>query len=289
MKAYYNEIDPEAAAWIRELIKGGHIAPGDVDERSILDVRGDDLVGYAQCHFFAGIGGWSFALRLAGVPDDRPIWTGSCPCQSLSSAGLRKGHADKRHLWPAFYELIAERRPATVLGEQVASADGREWLAGIRADLEGLGHACGAADLCAAGVGAPNIRQRLYWVADADRDRLDQVGRRVGAAGRDGVVGNDGPGRLEHAERPGLEGHAGSETHGSAATAGAGETSLPAESNFWSLFDLLPCADGKARRIEPGSFPLAHGLPARVGRLRGYGNAINPVLAARFIQACGII
>ena len=84
---YYNEHDAKAAAWMRELIKEGLIADGDVDERSIVDVQPGDLAGYTQCHWFAGIGGWSLALRLAGWPDDRPVWTGSCPCQPFSSAG----------------------------------------------------------------------------------------------------------------------------------------------------------------------------------------------------------
>lgn len=70
--AYYNENDPQAAQWLRELIKAGVIAPGDVDDRSILEVQPADLRGYAQCHFFAGIGGWSYALRLAGWPDGWP-------------------------------------------------------------------------------------------------------------------------------------------------------------------------------------------------------------------------
>ena len=108
MTAYYNEYEPFAAAWLRELIADGLIAKGDVDERSILDVPADDLRGYRQVHFFAGIGGWSRALRLAGWPDDREVWTGSCPCQPLSSAGQQKGHADERHVWPSFYGLIAE-------------------------------------------------------------------------------------------------------------------------------------------------------------------------------------
>ncbi len=84
MTAYYNEFDPAAEAWLRELIKAGEIAPGDVDTRSIEDVRPSDLRGYTQCHFFAGIGGWSLALRMAGWPDDRPVWTGSCPCQPFT-------------------------------------------------------------------------------------------------------------------------------------------------------------------------------------------------------------
>ena len=170
---YYNEIDPFAAAWLRELIKANLIAPGEVDERSIEDVLPSDLKGYKQCHFFAGIGGWSYALRLAGWPDDREVWTGSCPCQPFSAAGKRKGTADERHLWPAFNWLIGQCRPSMVFGEQVASKDGRLWLAGVRSDLEALGYAVGAADLCAAGVGAPHIRQRLYWLANNNNKRLE--------------------------------------------------------------------------------------------------------------------
>ena len=91
MAAYYNEFDPFAAAWLRGLIKTGQIAAGDVDERSITEVTADDVRGYTQCHFFAGIGGWSYALRLAGWPDTRPVWTGSCPCQPFSHAGKSGG------------------------------------------------------------------------------------------------------------------------------------------------------------------------------------------------------
>lgn len=163
---YYNEHDPKAAAWLRELIAQNLIPNGEVDERSIEDVAPSELANFTQCHFFAGIGGWSLALRMAGWPDDQPIWSGSCPCQPFSQAGQGKGISDERHLWPAFKWLIQQRQPPVVIGEQVASKDGRVWLAGVRADLEDLGYAVGAADLCAASVGAPHIRQRLYWVAD---------------------------------------------------------------------------------------------------------------------------
>lgn len=126
--AYYNEIDPIAAEWLRRLIAAGHIAPGDVDERDIRLVRPDDLRGYRQCHFFAGIGVWSYALRRAGWPDDREVWTGSCPCQPFSDAGAGEGFEDERHLFPAWFGLIRERRPVVVFGEQVASAAALAWL-----------------------------------------------------------------------------------------------------------------------------------------------------------------
>ena len=165
MAAYYNEIDPHAAAWLRNLIKAGHIAPGDVDERSIEDVPPSDLRPYTQCHFFAGIGVWSHALRRAGWHDDRPVWTGSCPCQPFSAAGKGGGTADERHLFPAWHHLINQCRPADILGEQVASKDGLGWLDLVLTDLEASGYTCGAADICAAGLGAPHIRQRLWIVA----------------------------------------------------------------------------------------------------------------------------
>lgn len=182
MAAYYNEHDPFAAEWLRNLISAGHIAPGDVDERDIQDVRPDELRAYTQCHFFAGIGVWSHSLRKAGWPDSRPVWTGSCPCQPFSAAGKGGGFDDERHLWPAFFHLIEQCAPRVVFGEQVASKDGLAWLDLVQADLEGAGYAVGAFDLCAAGFGAPHIRQRLYWVADAGLRQSEQyAGQRTGS------------------------------------------------------------------------------------------------------------
>lgn len=178
MAAYYNEFDPFAAAWLRELIKADVIADGEVDERSISDVAPNDLAGFTQCHFFAGIGVWSYALRNAGWSDDQPVWTGSCPCQPFSSAGKGTGFDDERHLWPAFFHLISIETPPVVFGEQVASKDGLAWLDLVHADLEGSGHTVGAVDTCAAGFGAPHIRQRLYWVADSMCGRTEHGSRK---------------------------------------------------------------------------------------------------------------
>jgi DNA (cytosine-5)-methyltransferase 1 len=183
---FYNEHDPKAAAWLRELIKHEHIPAVIVDERSIEDITPSELTQYTQCHFFAGIGGWSLALRLSGWPEDRPVWTGSCPCQPFSTAGKGGGFADERHLWPAFHHLINQCQPPVVFGEQVASKDGLAWLDLVRADLEASGYTVGASDLCAASVGAPHIRQRLWWVADAQRNDQQEKSRcrEVGRVGR---------------------------------------------------------------------------------------------------------
>lgn len=321
MKAYYNEVDPYAVQWLRNLIAAKLITDGEVDDRSILDVRPGDLAGFTRCHFFAGIGVWDYALGLAGWPADRPVWTGSCPCQPFSAAGKGGGFADERHLWPAFFHLIRERRPAKVLGEQVASKDGLGWLDLVQADLEGEGYAVGAADLCAAGVGAPHIRQRLWFVAHADEQHGDgrrchpgddcgqqrgsaelrggqSVLRAMALATEPGSQGGLAAGQRPHpqfeaAERSGATGllgdaySAGSQPGQSAAEAARhGRSVIPdGRIGFWSDADWIACRDGKARPVEPGTFPLAHGAPARVGRLRAYGNAIVAEAASAFIGA----
>ena len=340
MPAYYNEIDPHAAQWLRKLIADGHIAPGDVDERSIVEVHPDDLRGYQQCHFFAGIGGWSYALRLAGIPDDRPVWTGSCPCQPFSTAGKQRGFADERHLWPAFFALIRECRPRTVLGEQVAAAGGVVWWDQVATDLEAAGYAAAAANLGAHSVGAPHIRQRLCWVAYADEEH-DDGSRDIRQGWWPQPSNGSGHGTManpmhtqrrkndERSEPDGChrEDDGRQETFGFAGARrqvfdladpesqrhegrilrapGRGPQERAEAGGAWDDLGWLQCSDGKARPTQPGIFPLVNGLSqgvvrggdrsmapdanqsaeARTMRLRGYGNAIIPQVAALFITA----
>lgn len=173
--AYYNEFEPYAAQWTRNLVAAGHVAPGFVDERSIVDIQPADLDGYTQFHAFCGVSGWSAALRDAGWPDDCEASSASCPCQGFSTAGRKRGFSDERHLWPEYFRIVKERRFPVIYLEQVASPDGLKWLDLVQSDLEGEGYTVAPFDLCAAGLGAPHIRQRLYIVAYADGERLERV------------------------------------------------------------------------------------------------------------------
>ena len=269
--ALYNEIEPFACEWLGNLIAGGHIAAGEVDARSIAELDAARLAGVVQAHFFAGIGGWSAALRLAGWPDDRAVWTASCPCQPFSSAGKRGGFDDERHLWPVLFALIRECRPAVLFGEQVASRDGLAWFDAVHADLEGAGYTVGAADLCAAGVGAPHIRQRLWFVADSDSKRRDTVSSVRGHDQQHNAEPRGPVGGVGNTVSTGLErlGGYGDRTTGRTLAPGsiaeAGTVSGTSPTNgLWRDADWLACRDGKWRPVEPGTFPLVDGAAFRM-------------------------
>ncbi|WP_420736610.1 DNA cytosine methyltransferase [Citrobacter freundii] len=316
MPAYYNEIDPFAAQWLRNLIACGHIAPGEVDERSIEDVTPDDLRGFTQCHFFAGIGVWSHSLRLAGWPDDKPVWTGSCPCQPFSAAGKGDGFADERHLWPHFFHLISERRPQHIFGEQVASGNASSWFDLVQTDLEGMGYAFGLVPFAAAGIGAPHIRERAYWVANTSSEYESSAGNETGVAAclrsssPDGMANsageqyyqrNDssdergwssnseqnrmggGSSGMGNANLEGLERHIRDDSPSGwqreiGSTSSTGLHGRPLEVNgFWRDADWLFCRDGQWRPVEPGTFPLV----ARFAKSLGHGKSSLRAMAGR--------
>lgn len=225
MAAYYSDNDPFVAQWLRNLIKEGLIADGDVDDRSIRDVQPGDLRGYTQCHFFAGIGGWSLALRMAGWEDDREVWTGSCPCQPFSSASHGKGKREKdgRHLWPVWRKLISAVRPGIVLGEQISQA--ADWHAQVGHEMEEDDYAFGSAHIPAVGVGRDHPRFRFYFVGYAN------------GKGKSVIPLNDEVARLQR------------------------------------------------HRCVSADLVHSDGVPARMAALRGFGNSIDPEVAAEFIKA----
>lgn len=252
MTAYYNEIDPFAAQWLRNLIDAGHIAPGVVDERSIAEVSPRDLEGFTQCHFFAGIGGWSLALRLAGWDDARHVWTGSCPCQPFSSAGKRRGFDDPRHLWPVWRDLIAQCAPTVVFGEQSARAS--DWLGLVRSDLEAMAYAVGAMPIEAACVGAQQLRDRYWFVACADGERELACAINAEVAASSSFVASTDRARLEIIK-----------------PRKAGEQPPAERAHTWPYQSEVGC--------------VAYGVPGRMAQIRALGNAIVPQVAEAFIRA----
>ena len=326
MTAYYNDNEPYVVQWLRNLITAGLIAPGDVDERSIREVRADDLRGYTQCHFFAGIGGWSRALRLAEWPDERPVWTGSCPCQPFSVAGRQRGFADERHLWPEWLRLVRELEPPSLFGEQVANASA--WLNLVRGDLEALEYAVGMVPIEAAGAGAEHFRDRYWFVAYRQQPGYLPATHTGIHRGEEGVgtwnvdaqrycenhsywpipdgdytfrrsnepIGNYPSGFAprrnesdcdveERGDRlmvyaafdrwgEGWTEHEFRSRGFTAAVAGVGD------------HQYVECPDGKWRRLPPPRVRwLGTRLPARVDRIRAFGNAIDPRPASAFIRA----
>jgi DNA (cytosine-5)-methyltransferase 1 len=299
LKAYYNEFEPNAAAWLRQLIKNGLIADGIVDERSITEVSPNDLRGFTQHHFFAGIGGWSYALRIAGWADSRPVCTASLPCQPFSVAGAGKGKDDERHLLPHFIELVRQCKPNRIFGEQVEGAIRHGWLDDLQTTMEAEGYAVGHCVLGAHSVGSFHQRQRLYWVAHSCSEGLQEQPRERNEL--QGFAKASLVGRMVHTD--------GARSQQGWSIAEATRHGYPPQSasaiGLWGKTEWIYCRDNKYRPIKSGLKPLADGIPrgvvrsgdnsepidanatqeARSMRLKGYGNAICPQVASTFIKS----
>ena len=185
---------------------------------------------------------------------------GGFPCQPVSLAGRRQAQADPRWLWPEFARIIRELQPRYVLVENVPglyTAGGSEVLA----DLAESGYDAEWDAIPAAVFGAPHLRYRILIVAHAPSPR-----RRAERT----TVAREAPGgRTQH-----QLGRAGDMADANAAR-------LALRQSIFSY-------DGKERptiersswwATEPDVGRVAHGVPARVDRLRGLGNAVVPQVA----------
>lgn len=282
MTAYYNEIESSAVLWLQAAIDEGIIPYGHIDTRSIEEVEAKDVEGFTQHHFFAGIGGWSIALRIAGWDDTRPVFTGSCPCQSFSTAGQGKGKDDERHLWPEWYRIIKKFRPATIFGEQVAAAVTYEWWDEVADDLEAEDYAVASAVLPAISVGRYHKRNRLWFVGDSTKQGLEErTSREVRKSGekqrseRLCALGDTDSKRLQR-----KRGNCNTQRRERSDMGQAGLCN-------GTGVQWIDCPDGKQRPVEPSIRLLADGIPAKLRKaaLHGYGNAIVPEVAAEFIKA----
>ena len=193
------------------------------------------------------------------------IITGGYPCQPFSVAGKRRGEADDRHLWPEFARLIRELRPRWVLGENVAGHISMG-LDDVLADLEGLGYSWEAFVIPACAVDAKHRRARLWIVGNANNE-----GESTGAINDETselpqVVADTASSRQSGQGQP-LE-------RGGTTTAREGQTD-----NVESV------SIGAKWSSEPDVGRVVNGIPKRVDRLRGLGNAIVPQIAELIFRA----
>jgi DNA (cytosine-5)-methyltransferase 1 len=300
MSVFYNENDAHKVDWLRRAIARELIPDGYIDTRSIAQVRPEDLQGFTACHFFAGIGGRPAALRLAGWPDDRPIWTGSCPCGPFSRAGKKLGFSDPRHLFPEWDRLISVCLPPVIVGE--LSADATEWIRLVRGRLDRLGYAVGAIPFEAASAGSEHRRERFYFVADRDH-----VGRRLEQQQQGGP--RERPRHQSGGRRDGeLVGNAEGYDQRWPGQSGRTEEVAPGGPGAGDGLVWVTDGHGDARRAPPGVRGRVAGVRgqvvvrrtvetagvakeeahtySRVGALRGFGDAIDLRAAKAFMTAC---
>lgn len=279
---------------------------------------------------FSGIGGFSLGLERAGmqtvafceinpfcrrvlrkhwpeVPihediralDGRTVSAdvicGGFPCQPFSFAGNRRGAADDRHLWPEMRRVIAECRPAWVVGENVVGIIRME-LDTVLSDLESLGYSGRTFVIPAAAVDAPHIRKRIWVVARDTNCNRESVGavhdetlrmqgdvaHAFGIRSAARTQGKDGAEPLHDGVWIG----SGSESGRALVELGVGGNGNAANPNGARLegrsaplgIRTQCAATGSACRWppEPGVGRVAHGVPHRVDRLRALGNAVVP-------------
>ena len=321
-KAWYNDIDKDICAWAKELVRRNLVTPGEVicsDMREVTPPKDVD-----RAHWFCGILGWDLALTKANWPDDISVWTASLPCQPFSNAGVIRGFEDDRHLWPAFFLAVKERRPEFIFGEQVSSKAGLRWMDVVASDLEAADYTVGFCVLGAHSVGLPHLRQRLYWCA-LENSRSDERRQEIKnkfrvrldekACNSDGSLENGSGSELERwsnefGEDEERFGKAQTnvcvfEEYHPAFSLADGDIALCEEQRESENeiqqsssdqrangLEIWHSYDGKYRPLsESGVLPCIDGVSRRVVGVRpsrvqlfGYGNAIVPEIGARFIQ-----
>lgn len=202
-----------------------------------------------------------------------------------------KAEDDPRHLWPHWFRLIREQRPERIFGEQVANGVGKGWWDVVSTELEAEAYTVGAVVLGAHSVGAPHLRQRIWWVADSQGARDDaEASRRAWRDASQSRLSRPSVADANHMRKlqsQGSEPHKRGRSRNGGATGDATGSRL-SDRPVIAVGESAPQSEPERPdwwATEPAVGRLAHGIRGRVGRLRGYGNAIVPQVAASFVSA----
>lgn len=192
------------------------------------------------------------------------VVVGGIPCQPHSLAGKRRGREDDRNLWPAFFRLCKQVRPRWIVVENVPGIVGT-MLDEVLSDLEDENYSTGSIAFPACAVDAPHLRERVFILAytTGQDDRVcfsrTPKGQKYESreSGRNATVADSNS----------------DEQHGRSGNVQMGWAGIKKEAE----------KDGVAGRIqwpaEPCMGRVAYGVPRRVDRLRGLGNAVVPQVA----------
>jgi len=251
---YYNDNDPYCCKVLQKNIKHGNLPEGYVDGRDIRDVRASELVGYQHVHLFAGIGGFPLGFKWAGFPESIRIVTGGFPCQDISQANQFESlglDGERSGLWAEYYKLICKLRPPYAIVENVSALLFRG-LGTILADLARIRYDAEWRMLRACDFGLPHRRKRILIIAYPTGKRRRCILKSP----------------LTFREQ---------------------------SSSYWKVWKnaqnsqmVLPCdvlSQAEQMLSESSVCGVDDGLPYRVDRLRGLGNALVPQIA-QYIAAC---
>ena len=231
------------------------------------------------------------ATKFRGID----LLTGGYPCQPFSQAGKRRGEEDDRHLWPEMFRVIREARPDWVLAENVAGHVSMG-LDDVLDDLEGEGYTTQSIVIPACAKDAKHRRDRVWIVANSNSgfSKREDKGIFTGRNSADNgskYVANSNSTRFREQWRPEsiqseftspqCDGRTLADADGSrkAPSRDVGRMGWKSES-----IENIGNDDFERWLPEPDVGRVAHGIPSRVDRLRGLGNAIVPQVAYEIMK-----